>query len=195
MFLFWEKTPEAAAHRRTGLFVTKVCFLQKHALFFRKKPPEAAAHRRTWLFVIKVCLLQNKCSFFEKKTTEAAAHRRTGLFVIKVSVLQKTYSLFEKKNAGGRRAPKNRAFCHKSAFVTKHVLFVWEKKTPEAAAHRRTGLFVIQVCVLQKKYSFLRKNNAGGRRAPKNRAFCHKSVCFAQRVLFFWEKSYVSGVI
>ena len=59
-----------------------------------------------------------------------------------------------KKTAGGRRATKNRVFCHKSVFSVHKVLFLGGKNPPEAAARRRTGLFVIKVCFLFKKCSF-----------------------------------------
>ena len=61
-----KKTPEAAAHRRTGLLVTKVCFLLNRCYFLvKQKPPEAVAHRSTGLFVTKVCVcvLFKQCFF------------------------------------------------------------------------------------------------------------------------------------
>ena len=73
----------------------------------------------------------------------------TWFVVIKVCFLLKKYVCFVKNTAGGRHAPKNRVFCHKSVFSVKTMLFFGETKT------------------------------AGGRRAPKNRAFHHKSVFFA----------------
>ncbi len=84
-------------------------------------------------------------------------------------------------------------FCDRSETLTppetgfaQKVFFLGEKKPPEAAAHRRTGLFVIKKCFLFKKCSFLVEKN---RRGPKNRAFCHKNAFSAQKVLFFCEKN------
>jgi hypothetical protein len=57
------------------------------------------------------------------------------------------------------------------------VLFFGEKKPPEAAAHRRTGFFCHTMAFVAQKVFFSGGKNAGGRRAPKNSFFCHKSVC------------------
>ena len=62
------------------VFVTKVRFLLKKQSFGRGKPPEAAAHRSTGLLVSKVhCLLKTRSFLGETKPPEAAAHRSTGL--------------------------------------------------------------------------------------------------------------------
>ncbi len=69
------------------------------------------------------------------------------------------------------------------------VLFSCEKKTPEAAAHRRTWFLSHNVIfVAQTVLFFGEQKNAGGRRAPKNRALCHKSV-FPQTVFLFEKKN------
>ncbi len=75
------------------------------------------------------------------------------------------------KNAGGRRAQKYRAFGYKSELFTQKALFFGEKKTPEAAATRSTGLLVTKVSFLLKQCSFLGEKNTGGRRAQKHTTF------------------------
>ena len=54
--------------RSETLTPPETVFAQKVLFFGEKKPPEAAAHRRTGLFVIKMCFLLKKCSFWVKKS-------------------------------------------------------------------------------------------------------------------------------
>ena len=126
-------------------------------------------------------------SLFEKKTPEAAAHRSTGLLSKTVGFLVKTRSFLRGgETAGGRRAQKYRAFCHKSVLLTQQTfLFVFflggKRRRPPCAGAQD---FCQQKCGFCSKNIIWGGGNAGGRRAQEHRAFV-KKVWFLLKHVFF----------